>query len=84
MKVENLCFFHRSCDGRGTVACRDLQFLVYCGDKVTTTSPMLQPAGTLRGGGASRGDARWHDGSAIVVGKGCNSAMDGGMAAQLR
>jgi hypothetical protein len=39
-----------------------------------TTSPMLQPAGTLRGGGASRGDARWHDGSAIVVGNGwpCN------------
>ncbi len=32
MKVENLCFFHRSCDGRGTDACRDLQFLEYCGD----------------------------------------------------
>jgi hypothetical protein len=49
-----------------------------------TTSPMLQPAGTLRGGGVSRGDARWHNGSAIVVGDSGDSAMDGGMAAQLR
>ncbi len=31
-KVENLRFFHRSCDGRGTDACRDLQFLEYRGD----------------------------------------------------
>jgi hypothetical protein len=49
--------------------------------EVTTTSPMLQPAGMLRGGGASRGDARWHkDGSTIAVGNGVGIAMDGGMA----
>jgi hypothetical protein len=30
--VENLCFFHRSCDGRGTDAHRDIQFPEYCGD----------------------------------------------------
>jgi hypothetical protein len=52
--------------------------------EVTTTSPMLQPAGTLRGGGASRGDARWHNGGAIVVGDGSDSAMDIGMAALLQ
>jgi hypothetical protein len=52
--------------------------------EVTTTSSMLQPASTLRGGSASRGDARWHDGSAIMVGDGGNSAMDSGMAAQLQ
>jgi hypothetical protein len=32
MEVENLHFFCRSCDGCGTDACHDLQFLEYPGD----------------------------------------------------
>ncbi len=49
--------------------------------EVTTTSPMIQPAGVLRGGGASRGDARWYNGGAIAMGEGGDSKMDGGMVA---
>jgi hypothetical protein len=49
----------------------------------TTTIPMWQPAGMLMGGSASRGATRWHDGSAIAMGNGSNSAIDGGTAAQL-
>ncbi len=45
---------------------------------MTTTSPMLQPTGVLRGGGASRGDARWYDGGAIAMSKGGDRAMDAG------
>jgi hypothetical protein len=41
-----------------------------------TTRPMLEPTSVLRGGGASRGDARWHDGSKIAIGGGGDSKMD--------
>jgi hypothetical protein len=49
-----------------------------------TISPMLQPAGVLRGGGASRGDARWYNCGVIAMGDGGDSTMDGGMAARSR
>jgi hypothetical protein len=38
----------------------------------------------LRGGGASRDDARLHDSSTIAMGNGSKCAMDGGMAVRLQ
>jgi hypothetical protein len=52
--------------------------------EVMSTSQILQPASALSGGSASRGDARWQDGSAIVMGNGGNSVMNGRMAALLQ
>jgi hypothetical protein len=48
------------------------------------TTPTFQPADALRGGSASIGDARRQDGSAIAMGNGGDSVMDGEMAAGLQ